>query len=327
MIVSHPSGDLDLLPEFPAIWDSSMRSAFVACPRQWYYGYLLALRKAGLSVHLHFGGAVAHGLEAARKSFYGKGKTEVQAVADGLKALIQFWGDFELTDELQRSRSKVKDLSGCIDALYSYFENYPLSDDVLIPLAVGGELLIEKSFALPVPDTKHPVTGEPIIYAGRFDMLAQHRDGASLYVVDEKTALSLGDSWQSNWPLRGQLTGYVWGARQYGLEPDAVVVRGIGILMGSITHAQAVLTRPQWQVDQWLRQLARDINRAATLWQEGVGYTETPHVAFDQAFDSACSAFNGCGYRDLCNAQSPVPWYDNFTVSRWDPLQRVGDIP
>lgn len=328
MKITHPSGDLDLLPPFPEVWDSSMRSAFVACPRQWYYGYLLGLRKSGFSIHLHFGGAFAHGLEAVRKAFYVDNMSEMEAVSVGLHALIRFWGDFELTDELRAGRTRVKDLSGCIDALYSYFENYPLSDDSLVPLTINGEALIEKSFALPIPDTKHPATGQPIVYAGRFDMVAQHREGSSLFIVDEKTSGSLGQSWLANWPLRGQLTGYVWGARSYGIEPDGAVVRGVGILQQSITHMQTILTRPPWQVDQWLRQLSRDVRRAIGLWCHARDFfQEDPHNAFDQAFDSACSSYGGCGYVDLCNTQSPLPWYDNFEIRHWDPLQREGDIP
>jgi hypothetical protein len=325
-VIEHPSGPLDLLPDFPQVWDSSMRAAWVACPRQWYYGYLLGLRKSAISIHLHFGGAIAHGLEAARKAYWIAGHDVATSVATGLKALIEFWGDFELTDELRRSRAGVKDLSGCIDALFSYFEEFPLGQDQVEPLFVNGEALIEKSFALEVPGTSHPQTGEPVIYAGRFDMVAKHAGGPSLYIVDEKTTLSLGTSWAANWPLRGQLTGYVWGARAFGIDPAGVIVRGLGILKQSIQFQQLILTRPPWLVDRWLSQLARDINRAATQWTAAHN-TESPEGAFDQVFDSACSSYGGCGYLGLCDVEDPQPWYESYAVSRWDPLQRAGDIP
>jgi PD-(D/E)XK nuclease superfamily len=324
MKIDHPSGALDLLPPFPEVWDSSMRSAFVSCARQWYYGYLLGLRKSAVSIHLHAGGAIAHGLEAARKAFYVQHRSAAQAVAVGLNALILFWGDFALSDEMLKSRAGVKDLPGCIDALYSYFEEFPLGQDQIEPLFVGGEALIEKSFALPVPGTAHPITGQPIVYAGRFDMVGEH--GGAIYIVDEKTTLSLGSSWQSNWPLRGQLTGYVWGARSFGIDPIGVVIRGIGFLKQSIQFQQVILTRPEWLIDRWLAQLARDINRAAAMWAGGI-LTPDPEAAFDQAFDSACSGFGGCGYLGLCDVKDPKPWYENYMISHWDPLQRAGDIP
>lgn len=325
--IDHPSGQLDLLPPFPEVWDSSMRSAFVSCPRQWYYGYLLSLRKAASSVHLHFGGALAHGLEAARKAFWVHGKDEVHAVAAGLQALITFWGDFELTNEQKLSIStKFKDLSACLDALYSYFEYFPLGSDQITPLQINGTYLIEKSFALPVPGTIHPITQQPIVYAGRFDMIGEH-DGA-IFIVDEKTSRSLGQAWQSNWPLRGQLTGYTWGARAFGINPDGVIIRGVASMAAGVQFQQLILHRPPWLVDRWLAQLRKDINRAAGMWQEATYYRQdAPHEPFDQAFDSACSSFGGCGYLSLCDSPDPRNWYESFMVNKWDPLQRAGDIP
>lgn len=312
------------LPPFPEVFDSSMRSAFVACPRQWFHGYLQGLRKSTSSVHLHFGGAVATGLEVTRKAFWGDRLDEIHAVAAGCHALIRAWGDYELPDNIAASRAGVKTLEAALDALYSYFTNWPLSDDQLTPLLIDGEPLVEKSFALPVPGTHHPVTGEPIIYAGRFDMLAHYND--AVFVVDEKTSGQLGEMWRSNWPLRGQITGYTWGARSFGLPIAGAVIRGIGVLKGSITFEQVVLTRPDWLIDRWLAQLARDINRAAAMWEEASRLPSSPHTAFDQAFDSACSSFGGCAFVPLCESENPDRWYSDYSVVHWNPLQRAGDL-
>jgi PD-(D/E)XK nuclease superfamily len=328
ILLPHPSGHIDILPPFPEVWDSSMRSAWVSCPRSWYYSYLLGLRKAGPSVHLHFGGAIAKGLEAARRAFYKQGLDEIQAVAAGMTAIIKFWGDYELTDEIKASRAGVKDLSGCLDALFSYFETYPLATDQIKPIIVGGEPLIEKSFALPVPGTKHPITGEPVVYAGRFDMVGEYNN--AVFIVDEKTTLSLGQMWASNWPLRGQLSGYCWGARSFGIEPSGVLIRGLGILKQSINFQQALLSRPEWLIERWLGQVTRDINRAAEMWSRAADAWESkrydrPHDFFDQAFDSACSSYGGCGYLMLDESEDPRQWYDNYQISHWDPLQRDSD--
>lgn len=316
--------ETSVLPDFPEVWDSSMRSAFVACPRQWFFGTLLSLRKSSTSIHLHFGGAIARGLEVTRKAFWQDGLTEVQSVAAGLHAVITAWGDWEPPEEILNSRASVKTLDAALDALYSYFENFPLSSDQLSPLIIDGEPMVEKTFALPVPDTKHPVTGQPIIYAGRFDMLASFND--AIFVVDEKTTMALGATWRSNWPLRGQLTGYCWGGRSFGLNVTGCVIRGIGVLKGSIQFEQAILTRPDWLVDNWLAQLAKDINRATDMWLEARDrFAAEPYKAFDQAFDQACSAYGGCGFTGLCESEHPENWYDSFQVVRWDPLRREVD--
>lgn len=328
-------GPDNLLPPFPEVWDSSIRSSFVSCARQWYFSHLLSLRRASGSIHLHFGGCLAVGLEVVRKAFWTDGLDEVESVAAGLKAVITSWGDYEPPPDLGTSRAAVKTLDACMDALYSYFEYFPLASDQLTPIRIEGEALVEKSFALPVPGTSHPVTGEPIIYAGRFDMLAEH-DGA-VFVVDEKTTTSLGSTWRSNWPLRGQLTGYCWGARSFGLNAAGAAIRGIGILKGSITFEQCIVTRPAWLVDQWLAQLARDINRAADMWSQAeqdrhlnghrADFDFQPHESFDQAFDSQCSAYGGCPFTELCEAQDPRTWYTGYSVVKWDPLTRHGDVP
>lgn len=315
-----------VFPDFPEVIDSTMRSSLVACHRQFYFSHLLGLRKATGSVHLVFGGAIARGLEVARLAFWADRQDEIHAVAAGLAALVRFWGDFELTDEMTRSRAGVKSLDAAVDALYSYFEHFPLNDDQITPVMINDEPLIEKSFALPIPGTAHPVTGAPILYAGRCDMIGRHGD--AIFIVDEKTTTSLGATWRSNWNLRGQLTGYSWGGRSYGLDVAGCIVRGIGVLKGSIQFEQAVLTRPQWLVDQWLGQLSRDVNRATEAWKLARDrYADAPHLAFDQAFDAACSSYGGCGYVMLCESPDPVRWYETFEVSHWNPLERAGVVP
>lgn len=321
---------MNLLPPFPEVVDSSMRGAFVSCPRNFYYGYLLSLRKGSSNIHLHFGGCIAHAMEVARKSYWQHGLDEIHSVAAACTAFIQQWGDYEPPEEVLRSRAGIKSIDAGLDAILSYFEQYPLGSDQLKPLMINGEPIVEKSFALPIEGTEHPTTGNPIVYAGRFDMLAEFN--GAIFVVDEKTTLSLGPNWRSNWLLRGQFTGYVWGARTFGVEASGCIIRGIGILKQSIQHEQVILSRPQWQIEQWLEQLRRDVRRMVEMWKtaastKGVrgGYDRPAHQAFDQALDSACSSYGGCGYTMLCDSPDPRRWYDEFVQVPWDPLQRAGD--
>lgn len=316
------------LPDFPEVFDSSMRSAFVSCPRSWLYGYLMSLRKAGQSIHLHFGGTLAKGLETVRRAYWQDGLDEIHAISAGLHEVIRAWGDFEMTDQIASSRAGVKSLDACLDALYSYFEYFPLGGDQITPVMIDGEPLVEKSFALPLPGTKHPITGDNIIFCGRFDLVGRFND--AVFIVDEKTTGSLGASWRTNWPMRGQISAYCWGARSFGLDVAGAIIRGVGILKGSIQFEQVVLSRPDWFVDQWIAQAARDINRAAEMWthaKELETKTGRPFDAFDQAFDSACSSYGGCGYQLLCESENPDNWFGDYVVSPWNPLHREGDIP
>src|SRR3989304_3508400 len=82
-------------PEFPVAIDSSLRSAFVECPKKFEYQYLRHLRLKGESVNLVAGGAFAKGCEATRKAFFNEGKSHEEAVTAGVLALTAEYGDFE----------------------------------------------------------------------------------------------------------------------------------------------------------------------------------------------------------------------------------------
>lgn len=312
------------LAPFPTVWDSTIRSAFVACPRQFFWGYLNHLRKSGLSVHLHFGGCFAKGLEVTRKSFYAAGESASSALIRGCNAIVEQWGEAEFPDVPPRSPAANKTLPSCIDALASYFEEWPLAEDRLQPYRFNGVPAVEMSFAVPIVGTAHPVTGDPLIYAGRFDMLGYWEDADSVFICDEKTSSNLGNAWINNWKMRGQLTGYVFGARQYGLNAAGCIVRGIGILKSEITFTQVIETRPEWQVQQWLSTLRYDLNRAAAMWAQAAEL-ETPRNAFPQALDSACSSYGGCPFLDLCDSEHPERWIGEYDTLQWDPLRRVGE--
>jgi hypothetical protein len=54
---------------FPEVIDNSIRSQFVACEGKFYRGFVENLSPVGTSVHLHAGGAFAHGIEATPTRF------------------------------------------------------------------------------------------------------------------------------------------------------------------------------------------------------------------------------------------------------------------
>ena len=289
--------------DFPEVWDSTMRSAWVRCETYFKYGYLQHLRKPDSGVHLHFGACLAKGLEVTRKEFHASKAKEADAIAKGQYALIKDWADFPIDHE-------KKNLSNCLIAHQRYFEEYPLSQDVIQPYWVNDTPAIEMNFAAPIPGTKHPVTGEPIIYCGRFDMIGVFNEAPC--GLDDKTASALGASWRSNWRLRSQFTGYTWGASQYGIHLSSFIIRGIGILKDKITFEQAIVSRPQWMIDRWLLALRDDIERATIAWRQGL---------FRLALDSPCAEFGGCPYLELCESPHPERWLDQYEVKKWEPLK------
>jgi PD-(D/E)XK nuclease superfamily len=289
---------------FPPVIDSSMRGEFVSCPQSFNWRYLRRLQRRGRSIHLHFGAAFAAGVEAFRVAFYEIGQNTDTALMHGAAAIVEHWGDYGPSPE-----GSAKTLEGCIAALEAYVAQYPPATDHIRPaIDHDGHVMTEFSFAIPLP-IAHPETGEPILYSGRFDMIA--RMGNILVGLDDKTTSQLGAQWSHQWRLRAQFTGYCWGARQYGFELESFVVRGISILKRGFGHAEVIEQRPQWMVDRWETQLHRDIHRMIHSWRTG---------EWDLALDSACSSYGGCQFLDLCTSHDPERWLEDYETTSYDPL-------
>jgi hypothetical protein len=298
---------------FPAIIDATMRKAFRACPQMFYLSYVERWKPKGISPHLHFGGCFAKGLEVTRKAFYGEGLSETDAIKEGGVAIIELWGDYESPAYGSGSQ---KTLMNCLLAHSSYFEQYNLTDDIIKPVMKNGKPAVEFTFAIPIPNVLHPTSGDPILYAGRFDMLAEHHSGA-YFVDDEKTASQLGEGWKNSFKLASQMTGYCWAAREYGYPVQGAVIRGVAILKTEFKHLMLIEQRDNWMIDRWLLQLKRDINQMIACWKEGI---------WDHALDEACSSYGGCRFLPICTSPNPRMWLENdFEYNSWNPLAKETD--
>lgn len=296
-------------PPFPDYIDSSARKTAVGCMKQAEYQYIRHLKPKGISIHLHFGGCFAKGLEIFRKDYYGGRRDYDHAMMVGTEAIIKTWGDVEPPDFGSGAK---KNIEACVCALVSFFDEYPPDSDPVQPVMTKDGPAVEWSFALPIPGVWHPTTGAPMLYSGRFDMLAEM--GGAIMPDDEKTASQLGAGWAKNWKLASQLTGYAWAAREFGFNVQGVVIRGVGILTEKITHQFIIEKRPRWMVDRWLEQLQRDTKRLIASWEEGY---------FDYTLDGACSYYGGCPYLPLCTSKDPEPWIEaDFEIDVWDPLEK-----
>lgn len=293
-------------PMFPHAIDSTMLATFRSCPQKFYRSYLQHWKPKAESVHLVAGGAFASGIEAARKAFYEQGQSPEDAEAAGLKALIEHYGDFECPPE------SAKSLERTAGALEFYFDNYKLGQDAMTPVELpGGRLGIELSFAEPLP-FRHPVTGDPVLYTGRSDMIANFAGG--VYVVDEKTASSLGTSWSRQWEMRAQFTGYLWACQQIGIKAQGAIIRGVSILKTKYDTQQAITYRSEYEVNRWLTQTVRDLERMQAMWESGW---------YDYALDGACAEYGGCNMIQICKSSDPDSWLPmSFAQRVWDPLAR-----
>ncbi len=322
-------------PMFPHTMDSTMLSTFRSCPQKMFRQYVEHWKPKSESVHLIAGGAFAKGIEVARKAYF-EGDSAVPTVsyaikdgeqirvvewADvpcekgnsllaqelGLNALLAAYGDFECPPDSGKSLERTA------GALEFYFERYPFDLDGTAPVTFpSGRRGIEFSFAEPL-GVVHPVTGNPILYTGRADMVAHYADGQ--YVFDEKTTSQLGASWPRQWEMRSQFTGYVWAAQQAGLPVTGAVVRGVSILKTKYDTLQSITYRTPYEVDRWLDQVRRDLNRMIQCWEEGF---------WDYNLDHACAEYGGCSFTQVCKSANPDTWLPMYFEQRvWDPLERT----
>ena len=294
------------MTDFPAVVDSSLLASFKACEQKTHLGYFEHWKPARQSEHLVAGKAFASGLEAARVAFYRDGTPPAEAVAMGLGALWSEYGDFEPPD------GSNKDALRMAGALEFYFERYPLGSDGAVPHLFGSKHGIEFSFAEPL-SILHPQTGDPILFSGRADMVADAFGG--VYGYDEKTTSQLGASWIKQWEHRSQFTAYCWGLRTHQLRMTGLVVRGVSILKNGFDTLQAITYRSDWEVDRWLAMTEAQVRRMILAWQTG---------QWLHNLDDACNTYGGCSFRTVCKSPEPEKWLPlYFHRRRWDPVTRT----
>lgn len=291
---------------FPMAIDSTILGTFRSCPQKAYRQYMQHWKPQSESVHLVAGGAFADGIEAARRAYYEQGNNAEDSVAEGLQRLITRYGDFECPPESGKSLERTA------GALEFYFNSYPLGHDGATPLTFpDGRRGIEFSFAHPLP-INHPVSGDPLLYTGRSDMIAEFAGG--VYIYDEKTTSQLGASWSKQWEMRSQFTGYCWAAKQFGIDAAGVIIRGVSILKTKYDTQQAITYRTPYEVDRWLDQTCRDIERMIESWKQG---------HWDYNLDHACAEYGGCAFVPVCKSSDPESWLGMYFAQRvWNPLAK-----
>ena len=291
-------------PPFPEWVDNTMLKAFRSCDRKAYWESFRNLTLRGGNIHLHAGGAFARGLERARTAFYAEGMPEADAVGAGVVELVKAYDTFENPEGSAKSCDRM------MGALEYYFDVHPMSTDPLQPLLIEGKHAIEFSFAVPLPGTAHPITGDPILVSGRTDMLGI-MDG-TIYVEDDKTTKALGAMWVDQWALQSQFMTYTWAARSFGYDVGGAFIRGIAIRKTGYDHAEVPIYFPQWKLDRWLHQTQATVRRMIECWRTGEWHYD---------FGSGCGSYGGCSFRHLCDSPEPEKWVATMYEARdWDPL-------
>ena len=292
--------------EFPLIWDNTMLAMSGGCPQAANLKFFHHIQPQGNNVNLHAGGAFAKAIETARTIVFKNKQTVAQARISGARELIKTYGDYDSGDS-------SKSIDRVLEAFDSYLTQYDPASDHIKPVMIGDRPMVECSFAHPC-DVLHPVTQEPLILTGRYDMLGILEDNPeNIFVVDEKTTKALGSTWPKQWTLRSQFMQYTWGSRKDGHKTKGAIVRGVAILKTAITHAEALVYFPEWMIDRWYDNAMQRLELLKWMWQSG---------RWQYNFDSTCTNYGGCSYKMLCESENPDTWIEPYyTIRKWDPLR------
>ena len=298
---------------FPDVIDNSMRKELVKCQKIAHWKFERGLNAEIGNEHLVAGGAFAKGMEVMRKMYYQDGEKQAAALQEGIVAVYKQYGQFVPPS------GSLKTAERMAGALAYYAENKPFDGEELVPLQLGdGMLGIEVAFNHELP-ILHPKTNKRLSYCGRFDMLAEDKQG-KVWVVDEKTTGRMGDAWAHQWDLDSQMSGYVWGAQKLlkkeGIDKEVVgaVINGISILKYGYDTMRCPTFRQDWEVLRWYEQMLDDVDGWISAFK---------HQDHDQILDHGCALYNApCQYAKLCKARDPEKIVGSYAIKFWNPMLR-----
>lgn len=325
---------------FPDNLDSTMLSAYTDCPQKFFMEYILRLSPSGTSPDLHAGGALAAGFEQTRRSYFGEKLSHSQSVAKGFEAFTRYWGPYIPPEGHQ------KDFIGCGFAFSEYFNRFPMATDHCQPhFYADGQPAVEFTFGVPT-EVAHPITGMPILYSGRLDMLGiLSQQNYKLAVVDEKTTKSLGEYWFRKWAMRGQFYGYAHAVQEtLNVEVPYALVRGIGLLKTKTDFAETIVPLSDFRIKRWWTATNMKIREIVGRWEvmqqrrekERAFYTplgitveelnrkmdRQNHDVWTYAFGEPCENYGGCAFKQSCLREYPHLFYEDYDTRVWNPLAK-----
>lgn len=312
--------------ELPAHVDSTMMGTFSSCHQKFYDEFGLGLRPAETSVDLHAGGVFSATLERFYREFFRNGVDTPTALGRAYATFTSEWGGFVI-----RKEKHPKTPENMWAAVESYISTYPPRTDSVQPYFSDNTPSFEFAFAIPLDFPgfpRHPVSGDPFIYTGRFDLFGK-LNGSTPCIRDEKTAQRLESNWAEKWDLRAQFLGYCWALQHLGIRCSTVVVRGVIITLKDVRQVEAIKVYPQFLIDRWFDQLRRNLIHLVVCHDEYMKRDGDPYraSAFDYNLGESCTAYSHCPFMPLCTSKDPESWYSTYSTKRWNPLNRnpLGD--
>jgi len=299
-------------------WDASSLSMLKRCPREYYYGQLLGLRRKYKSAPATFGGAFAKALETYEISRPKAGHGV--ALSDAMQAAAV------ASDGMEDHKTRTKD--ALMRSVAAYL-NHHESDNLETVLKTDGEPAVELHFKVPLGQIAPELPPEGATLCGYMDRVVRFQDNA--YVLDNKTtgaSISTekgSEAYFRNFTPDNQVTAYTFAAREaFGIPVRGVIIDAMQIAKTKTEFARQIIHRTTKQVEEWRRGLNVWV-RQAVLSSAALldAKTDEEKLSLFPMNETSCHKYGGCSYRGICGRDPSVRQAfleTDFEVREWNPL-------
>ncbi len=302
-------------------WDGSSLSMLKRCPREYYYGQVLGLRRKRKTAPATFGGAFAKALEVF--------ETEAPKVGRGPATAAAMRAATEASDGMEDHKSRTRE--ALMRSVVAYIDHHA-SDNLETVTKTDGDAAVELHFKVPLGNIIADMPRTEVVYCGYMDKIVTFQ--GNTFVLDNKTTGSSistekgSEAYFKNFTPDNQITGYTWAAREaFGIPVRGVIIDAMQIAKTKTEFARQIIHRTTKQVEEWRNGLSYWINLAADssmqlmlLEAKGV---EAPEQAFPMN-ETSCHKYGGCTFRGICGKDPAVrqAFLDtDFEVRPWNPLE------
>jgi hypothetical protein len=295
-----------LLPAIDRPIDNTAMTAYLTCPREYYFSMVRHRRGKGRSPALVFGSAWHKAMEIHYRT-----GGDAKAVEE---AVIMSWEGHDSADDYRTLNRVLLDYR-------AYVKQYGMPHlEGMKTLGYPEEPLVEVAANMTSDDLLHP-------WAGKLDRFLED-EGSLVYVEDHKTTSRLDKNYFKQFDLSQQMLGYTYLGQQ--LLPNRKVV-GVRINLAHVLtgktefHRKLFTFSPErirdWAANTniWLQRLALDYEMA--------GDPERSHLAFPGHYgDNGCSRkFGMCQYHEVCSVtpriREQVLVKEFPYIEPWNPLE------
>lgn len=289
--------------------DSTKLQCYCACPRQFFFEYVLGWRREYTSNHLVFGQAWHEALE----HLYKTGFSIEELPTAYAKFLTIYRAELpETTDSWFKGKTPENALRGLIEYTKEYASD--VYEIKVLHTEVGGLVGIGRDREIAV----------------KLDLIGEKN--GQVMALEHKTGSACGETWANQWKLSIQIGAYLHALMAYypceGYFPY-IYINGTFFYVKQRKFMRVPITRSGEAMQNWLTTVHHLIDSIEADFAKLADCSDTDPVldAFPM-HPTACTSYAGCQFHDLCTcvanplkyAAEPITGYRQYW---WEPLAEV----